>query len=74
MKRCALIIGNNAYPDAILKNAVNDANDIAAKLGEIGFACVVLPKTIELLIARKLVVPRNYFTSFSAVAAVSRNS
>lgn len=41
MKQCALIIGNNAYPDAVLKNAVNDANDIAAKLTELGCVCIV---------------------------------
>lgn len=41
MKQCALIIGNNAYPDAVLKNAVNDATDIAARLTELGFTCTL---------------------------------
>jgi Caspase domain len=41
MKQCALIIGNDAYPDAVLKNAVNDATDIEAKLKELGFTCIL---------------------------------
>jgi len=40
MKQCALIIGNNAYADAPLKNAVNDAVAIAAKLTDLGFKCL----------------------------------
>lgn len=38
-KRVALVIGNSAYSGAIhpLTNPVNDANDIAAALGKLGF-------------------------------------
>jgi hypothetical protein len=37
-KRVALVIGNSAYPGlAALKNPVNDASDIAAKLRSLGF-------------------------------------
>ena len=41
-KRVALVIGNAAYPGAgALKNPVNDANDIAAKLKKLGFDVTV---------------------------------
>ena len=36
-KRVALVIGNSAYPDAQLKNSVNDATDVAEKLRTLGF-------------------------------------
>jgi uncharacterized caspase-like protein len=36
-QRTALIIGNSSYPEAPLKNPVNDASDIAALLRELGF-------------------------------------
>lgn len=36
-KRVALVIGNAAYADIPLRNPVNDANDIAAKLRQRGF-------------------------------------
>jgi len=39
----ALIIGNSAYKDVPLKNPVNDANDMASTLEQLGFA--VLKKT-----------------------------
>lgn len=35
--RAALVIGNGAYREAPLKNPVNDARDMAAKLRELGF-------------------------------------
>jgi len=35
--RAALVLGNNAYPEAPLANAVNDANAMAAVLREAGF-------------------------------------
>jgi hypothetical protein len=35
--RHALIVGNNAYPGSELRNAVNDARDMAAALKEAGF-------------------------------------
>ena len=41
-RRVALVIGNSAYPGAgALKNPVNDANDIAAKLKKHGFDVTV---------------------------------
>lgn len=39
-RRVALVIGNGAYPRAPLENPVNDANDIAAKLRNLGFEVV----------------------------------
>lgn len=36
-RRIALVIGNTAYAEAPLKNAVNDANDMADKLQTFGF-------------------------------------
>lgn len=41
MRQLALLFGNNDYPDAELKNAANDAKAMAAKLTELGFACIV---------------------------------
>jgi uncharacterized caspase-like protein len=39
-KRVALVIGNSAYQKSPLKNPVNDASDIAAKLRTLGFDVV----------------------------------
>jgi hypothetical protein len=39
-KRIALVIGNSAYASSPLKNPVNDAKDIAAKLRKLGFAVI----------------------------------
>jgi TPR repeat protein len=36
-QRIALVIGNSDYSKAPLKNPVNDANDVAAALGRLGF-------------------------------------
>lgn len=36
-KRIALLIGNNSYPSGSLKNAINDANDLATVLKSLGF-------------------------------------
>jgi uncharacterized caspase-like protein len=36
-KRIALVLGNDKYPTAPLRNSVNDATAIAAKLREVGF-------------------------------------
>lgn len=36
-RRVALVIGNGAYPTAPLKNPSNDATDLAAALGSLGF-------------------------------------
>ncbi len=40
--RVALVIGNAAYPTAPLKNPVNDATDMAAALGKLGFEVTLL--------------------------------
>jgi len=45
-RRIALVIGNNAYQNAPLKNPVNDAEDIADTLGEFGFE-VILKKNAD---------------------------
>jgi uncharacterized caspase-like protein len=37
MKRTALVIGNANYPNQLLKNPANDAEDMAAKLESFGF-------------------------------------
>lgn len=39
-KRVALVIGNSTYPSASLKNPVNDAKDMAARLRAMGFEVV----------------------------------
>jgi len=39
-KRIALVIGNSAYTNSPLKNPVNDAKDVAAKLRKLGFEVV----------------------------------
>lgn len=39
-KRIALVIGNSAYTNSPLKNPVNDAKDVAAKLRKLGFDVV----------------------------------
>jgi hypothetical protein len=36
-KRLALVIGNNAYTDGVLKNPINDARTMAATLTDLGF-------------------------------------
>ncbi len=36
-RRIALVIGNSAYKSSPLRNPVNDADDIASKLGSLGF-------------------------------------
>jgi hypothetical protein len=36
-KRLALVIGNNAYTDGMLKNPINDARTMAATLTDLGF-------------------------------------
>ncbi len=40
-KRVALVIGNGAYENAALRNPVNDANDMAALLGNLGFEVIL---------------------------------
>ncbi len=41
-QRVALVIGNSRYASAPLKNPVNDASDMAAKLRELGFQVILL--------------------------------
>jgi hypothetical protein len=43
--RVALLIGNNAYPSAPLRNAVNDSRDLAAALRELGFRTILKENT-----------------------------
>ena len=43
--RVALLIGNNAYPSAPLRNAVNDSRDLGAALRELGFKTIVKENT-----------------------------
>jgi len=40
-QKIALVIGNSAYPSAALKNPVNDAKAMAAKLGSLGFEVIL---------------------------------
>ena len=40
-ERVALLIGNNQYPATPLRNAVNDARDLAEALKELGFKVIV---------------------------------
>ncbi|WP_439814862.1 caspase family protein [Zavarzinia sp. CC-PAN008] len=44
-KRVALVIGNAAYADAPLRNPVNDATDMAAKLDRLGFDTITVTDT-----------------------------
>jgi uncharacterized caspase-like protein len=39
--RVALLIGNNKYPTAPLRNAVNDAKDLGEALRDLGFTVIV---------------------------------
>lgn len=43
--RVALLIGNNAYPSAPLRNAVNDSRDLGAALRDLGFKTIVKENT-----------------------------
>jgi hypothetical protein len=43
--RVALLIGNNAYPTAPLRNAVNDSRDLGEVLRELGFKTIVKENT-----------------------------
>ena len=44
-QRVALLIGNNGYPSAPLRNAVNDARELGATLRELGFKTIVKENT-----------------------------
>lgn len=41
LRRVALVIGNSAYPNAPLRNPVNDARDMAAILRSLGFEVIL---------------------------------
>ncbi len=47
VKRIALVIGNSAYKDAPLKNPVNDARLMAARLREVGFEVMLLENGVQ---------------------------
>ncbi len=44
-QRVALLIGNNEYPSARLRNAVNDVRDLSAALRDLGFKTIVKENT-----------------------------
>ena len=44
-QRVALLIGNNEYPSARLRNAVSDARDLGAALRDLGFKTIVKENT-----------------------------
>lgn len=46
-RRQALVIGNGAYAEAPLANPVNDANDVARALRDIGFEVTLLTNTTQ---------------------------
>ncbi len=41
-RRLALVIGNSAYPSGPLRNPVNDAEAVAAKLKDLGFEVITV--------------------------------
>jgi uncharacterized caspase-like protein len=43
--RVALVIGNSAYPDAPLRNAVNDARSMSKRLSKLGFQVITAENT-----------------------------
>lgn len=45
LRRVALVIGNGAYPNAPLRNPVNDARDMAAALRSLGFEVILRENT-----------------------------
>jgi tetratricopeptide (TPR) repeat protein len=51
-RRVALVIGNNAYGQVPLKNAVNDATDMAATLRELDFAVEVVTDVTQEVLER----------------------
>jgi uncharacterized caspase-like protein len=54
-KRLALVIGNNAYSDGVLKNPINDARSMATTLRELGFEVRVLENADRNAIQRAVV-------------------
>jgi len=53
-KRVALVIGNAAYHDSPLRNPVNDASDIAAKLQKLGFKVTLLKNADQRTMERQI--------------------
>ncbi len=51
-KRVALVLGNAAYKEAPLKNPVNDARAMAAKLKQLGFTVILRENTTKLEMER----------------------
>ncbi|WP_185973539.1 caspase family protein [Ferrovibrio terrae] len=54
-QRLALVIGNNAYTDGLLKNPINDARTMAATLRELGFEVRVLENADRTAMQRAVV-------------------
>lgn len=53
--RLALVIGNNAYTDGVLKNPINDARSMAGTLRELGFEVRVLENADRMAMQRAVV-------------------
>jgi hypothetical protein len=53
--RLALVIGNNAYTDGVLKNPINDARSMATTLRELGFEVRVLENADRMTMQRAVV-------------------
>ena len=53
--RLALVIGNNAYSDGVLKNPINDARAMSATLRELGFEVRVLENADRMAMQRAVV-------------------
>ena len=53
-QRVALVIGNDAYPSARLRNAVNDANAMAAKLRTLGFDVILRTEVTQREMSRSI--------------------
>lgn len=54
-QRLALVIGNNAYTDGLLKNPINDARSMATTLRELGFEVRVLENADRTAMQRAVV-------------------
>ena len=54
-QRLALVIGNNAYADGVLKNPINDARAMAGVLRELGFEVRVLENADRMVMQRAVV-------------------
>jgi hypothetical protein len=54
-QRLALVIGNSAYADGLLKNPINDARAMAGTLRELGFEVRVLENADRMAMQRAVV-------------------